>query len=521
MIGRTIHNRYEVIELLGDGSTASVYRARDKKLDREVALKILLPHVKETVRLRFHQEARSVARLNHPGIMALYDISQDNSYLIVELVEGYTLTHYIPCDIPVAVELTRQIASALHYAHEHGFIHRDIKPANIKVTESGQVKLMDLGLALPRENATRVTAEGMIIGTPAYLSPEQAQGLPLDRRTDIYSLGVVLYEMLTGQLPFASDDIPALLLQHVKQPPPPPRLHNPNIPAALEQAILKALEKKPERRFQTADEFSRAITATLPGGSAASTMPSRAVDATSTEDEEAVTDDLPSSRKRPTDGAIIRLVIAEDQTVLRKGLISLLTVRDDLIVIGEASNGDEALQRVLQLQPDVLVLDLNMPGKGGLDVLPLIRQQAPKVKVLILTGRDEDWYITQALRAGAHGYMLKSADHGDVVDAIQKVAAGTLVLGKGVAEKVVTGMLGTGTPEKPRLTDSERNLLLHVAAGYDNEGIAERLNVDLVIVINTLARAIDKLGAKDRHSAALKALRDGHILLEELQSLQG
>ncbi|MDL1903180.1 response regulator transcription factor, partial [Anaerolineae bacterium CFX9] len=127
----------------------------------------------------------------------------------------------------------------------------------------------------------------------------------------------------------------------------------------------------------------------------------------------------------------------------------------------------------------------------------------------------------QALRAGAHGYMLKSADHGDVVDAIQKVAAGTLVLGKGVAEKVVTGMLGTGTPEKPRLTDSERNLLLHVAAGYDNEGIAERLNVDLVIVINTLARAIDKLGAKDRHSAALKALRDGHILLEELQSLQG
>lgn len=222
MIGRTIHNRYEVIELLGDGSTASVYRARDKKLDREVALKILLPHVKETVRLRFHQEARSVARLNHPGIMALYDISQDNSYLIVELVEGYTLTHYIPCDIPVAVELTRQIASALHYAHEHGFIHRDIKPANIKVTESGQVKLMDLGLALPRENATRVTAEGMIIGTPAYLSPEQAQGLPLDRRTDIYSLGVVLYEMLTGQLPFASDDIPALLLQHVKQPPPPP-----------------------------------------------------------------------------------------------------------------------------------------------------------------------------------------------------------------------------------------------------------------------------------------------------------
>ena len=160
------------------------------------------------------------------------------------------------------MDIGRQIAQALYYAHEHEIIHRDIKPANIKVTSSGQVKIMDLGLALPRD-AKRVTTDGMIIGTPAYLSPEQAQGMTLDYRTDIYSLGIVLYEMATGQLPFLSDDIPALLMQHVKQPPPPLRLYSPDIPAALENVILKALEKNPARRFQSGEAFAQALTASL------------------------------------------------------------------------------------------------------------------------------------------------------------------------------------------------------------------------------------------------------------------
>jgi len=186
MIGRKLLNRYEIKEHLGDGSTATVYKALDTRLGRQVALKILLPHVRESTRNRFFQEALAAAQLNHPNIMAIYDIGDDADFhfLVVEFVDGMSLANYIPSPVTTVINFGRQIASALQYAHDHQVIHRDIKPANIKVTPNGVVKIMDLGLALPRD-AQRVTAEGMVIGTPAYLSPEQAQGYTLDHRTDI------------------------------------------------------------------------------------------------------------------------------------------------------------------------------------------------------------------------------------------------------------------------------------------------------------------------------------------------
>ena len=507
MIGRTLRNRYEVKELLGEGSTATVYKALDRRLGREVALKVLLPHVRDTVRKRFFQEATAVAQLNHPNIMAIYDMDEDGDvhFLVVEYVEGDSLTSYIPSPPEVVVDLGRQIALALHYAHDRQIIHRDIKPANIKVTAGGQAKIMDLGLALPKD-AKRVTTDGMIIGTPAYLSPEQAQGFTLDYRTDIYSLGVVLYEMAAGQLPFASDEIPVLLMQHVKQPPPPPRLIVPNLPVSLEAVILKTLEKNPVRRFQTCGALAQALTASLRAEQhEAPTQP------TSPVRPELSSSNLPETR------APLRVLVADDHTMLRKTLINFLAQHDELMVIGEAGDGESALSQALSLLPDVLLLDLNMPIRGGLEILPDVRRQAPNVKVLVLTGRDEDWYITQALRAGAHGYMLKSASETDLLDGINKVVQGHLVLGQGVAEKVVSGMLNRG--EVGKLTDSERQLLLLVAGGYDNEAIAERMGLPMPAVIETLAKAIDKMKARDRHAAALQALRQGYILLDELQTL--
>jgi DNA-binding NarL/FixJ family response regulator len=495
MIGRTVQNRYQINELLGEGSTATVYKAQDTRLGREVALKVLLPHVRDTVRKRFFQEATAVAALNHPGIMAIYDIgeAEDINYLVIEYVEGETLGAFIPSTPQQVVDIGRQIAQALHYAHERQIIHRDIKPANIKVTSGGQVKIMDLGLALPRD-AKRVTADGMIIGTPAYLSPEQAQGMTLDYRTDIYSLGIVLYEMAAGELPFLSDDIPALLLQHVKEPPPPIRSINPNVPVALEGVILKALEKNPTRRFQNAGALAQALGAVLTGSEVATQ----------------------ASRALPTDRPMLRVAIADDHAVLRKTLVNFLSEREDFIVVGEAGDGEAALNLAIELQPDILLLDLNMPIKGGLDVLPDIRAKAPNVRVLVLTGRDEEWYITQALKAGAHGYVLKSANENDLIDAIIKVTQGTLVLGKGVAEKVVTGMLN---PAPNKLSETERQILLMIAGGFDNDKIAERLGLPLPTFIETLARAMDKMKAKDRHAAALNALRQGDILLDELHAL--
>ncbi len=515
MIGRKLNNRYEIQEHLGDGSTATVYKALDTKLGRQVALKVLLPHVRETTRKRFFQEATAAAQLNHPGIMAIYDIGEDGDYhfLVVEYVEGVSLSYYVPSQPGMVVNLGRQIAQALGYAHARQIIHRDIKPANIKVTPDGTVKIMDLGLALPKE-ATRVTADGMVIGTPAYLSPEQAQGLNLDSRTDIYSMGVVIYELATGHLPFDADEIPALLLQQVKQPPPPPRLIVPDLPVELERLILKCLEKNPVRRYQNCEGLVEALNSvtivdpvdeneTLPVKPDLEEKPQAAHPA----------NPLPR-RTKPT----IRVLLADDHTILRRTLASFLENHDDFVVVGEAADGDAAMKQTLALLPDVLLLDLNMPGKGGLEILPTVRQEAPNVKVLILTGREEDWYIMRAMRAGAHGYVLKTGDEQELLDGIIKVTQGHMVLGQGVAERIVGGMLG-GDGQSSGLNITERQVLLYVAGGFDNPDIAKHLQLSQPMVIETLAHAMNKLGAKDRFEAALAALRQNLIDLDELHDL--
>lgn len=500
MIGRRLSKRYEILSLVGEGATAVVYRARDLKLNRVVALKVLLAQSRPATQQRFLQEAVAAAQLHHPNIMSIFDQDEDDGvqFLVVEYIEGTPLESMIPADPGVVVRIGAQIARALHYAHARGIVHRDIKPANIIVTPDGQAKLMDLGLALPRE-AKRVTAAGMIIGTPAYLSPEQAQGQPLDYRTDIYSLGVVLFEMATGQLPFSEDDIQALLLQHVRQPAPAPRTVRPGLPPDLDAIILKALEKSPARRFQSAGAMAEAL-------DAAALMPA------------AVTADLEAARSTQTTASHgsspIRLVLADDHELLLTALVGLLSEQPDLVVVGQAGDGAAAFEVTARQKPDVLLLDLNMPVRSGLDVLPEIRRASPATKVLILTGRNEDYYIIQALRAGAHGYLLKLAPSADLIDGIHRVLDGHVVLGAGVAEKVVAGML-QGAP----ISEDERKLLLLVAAGYSNEAIAERMERSLIIVTELLASAMNKLGATDRNAAALAAVRAGYIPPDELQTV--
>lgn len=500
MIGTKLNGRYEILELLGEGATSVVYKGRDSLLGREVALKVLHPHVRDTTRARFFQEAMAAAQLNHPHIMAIHDRGADNErdYLVVEYVQGQPLTEFVPSVPEAVVKLGQQIAEALHYAHERDIIHRDIKPANIMVTPEEHVKIMDLGLALPRE-AKRVTAPGMVIGTPAYISPEQAKGKSLDRRTDIYSLGIVLYEMATGQLPFNADDITALLLQHVQQPPPPPRLIVQEIPLPLESVILKALEKERSRRFQTARGLADALNAVF---STSRTIPA------------------PRAAEKPSPAPqtpVLRLVLADDHTLLRRTLASYLEDNGDILVVAEAGDGNAALEKTLETQPDVLLLDLNMPGKNGLEVLPEVREQAPDVKVLVLTGRDDEQYVMRALRAGAHGYMLKSSDEAQVLEGIRKVVQDELVLGRGIPEILVRDMI---FDEEKRLTMTELQVLLLVAAGYENDDISEALGLGMTEIIEMNASILDKMDVRDRNAAALKAIRTGLILFEDLQDLR-
>ncbi|HVO43579.1 MAG TPA: protein kinase, partial [Aggregatilineales bacterium] len=417
MIGKKLNDRYLVEELIGEGATATVYRGTDTRLRRTVAVKVLLPNVAASTHQRFEREALAAAKLNHPGIMTIFDVGQDHDYhfIIVELVRGRPLHDFIPSPPEEVARIGNQICLALDYAHRAGIIHRDIKPANIYLTEDGQIKIMDFGLAMAvTTDEKRLTSAGSIIGTPAYLSPEQAQGKRLDPRTDLYSLGVVLYEMVTGVLPFDADDIGAILLQQVNKAPVPPGDIVAEIPGWIEAAILKALEKLPENRFPTAAMMAQALSG-------------------------AARDERATQATAPV-GPHIRVVLADDHAALRAPLAAYLELSGDIAVVGEAGDGQEAIDQVAEYKPDVLMLDLNMPNVSGLEALPKIKREHPEVKVLVLTGRDETPYIMQALRSGANGYLLKTAAEEEVVNAVRDVYAGGMVLGQGIAERIVDGL---------------------------------------------------------------------------------
>lgn len=501
MIGVVFSNRYKIEELIGEGSTATVYRALDQRLQRHVAVKVLLPHVHDTTRKRFRAEAVAVAKLSHPNIMAVYDVNidSDQEYIIVELIRGRPLYHYIPSKPEVVANFGRQICLALDYAHGMDVIHRDIKPANIYVTDENVVKLMDFGLAIGRDTK-RLTAQGTIIGTPAYLSPEQAQGFKLDPRTDIYTTGVVLYELLVGELPFDADDITSILLQQVKKPPTPPSvIMSTPVPEKLEQVILKSMEKKPADRYQTAGEMATALGEYLGEPTTVATQES----------------EVSISADAKVDEKTITVVLADDHVILRTSLALFLDSCEGIKVIGEAANGEEAHKLVSELHPRVLLLDLNMPGTSGLTILPRLRQDFPQLKILILTGRDENVYIMRALRAGANGYILKTIEEKELQLAVENVASGNMVLGHGVAEKVVAGL---GQFEKEPLDAIERDILLCIAAGLDKPTIAHRLGMPEDEVTSSLIHIIDTLKVKGETDAALMALRAGWISLDEVHN---
>jgi serine/threonine protein kinase/DNA-binding CsgD family transcriptional regulator len=510
MIGQKLGNRYEIIELIGEGATAAVYRGFDTRLQRTVAVKVLLPYVDDTTRRRFQREALAAAKLNHANIMAIYDVGEEEGrpFLVIEHIEGRPLFTFIPCAPEVAAEFGRQICQALDYAHRQQLIHRDIKPANIHITPTGQIKIMDFGLAISGETK-RLTATGRIIGTPAYLSPEQAQGLPLTPRTDIYSTGVVLYELVTGVLPFDADDIGVLLLQQVKKPPRPPSEIVPEIPLSLEHVILKALSKQPDMRFESAGAMAAALAEISPRTDR--TLDTHVAEVTPPELEKV--DDL----SEEAESSVIRVALADDHRVLRTSLALFLGEQEDMVIVGEADDGEQTLKMVRQERPDVLLLDLNMPGTSGLDILPQIRSTWPDLKVLVLTGRDEDSYIVRALRAGAHGYVLKTTAEDELVRAVRDVAEGNLVLGRGVAERVVQGLVSQDA-NAPRLSDLDRAILMGIAAGMSNDQIAERLHLDPQLVDEQLLVLINMLGAKSRTDASLIALRRGLIMLEDLHN---
>jgi serine/threonine-protein kinase len=263
MIGKEIGN-HRILKELGKGGMGIVYKAHQLSLGRSVAMKVLPRHLTNDASFikRFHNEARAIARLNHPNIVQIYDIGHEDDihYYTMEFIEGPTLDDVVYKEGFLSPERTLailgQVSKALRYAHSQGIVHRDIKPSNIMIAKLGRVKLTDFGLAL-QQRATRLTVDGGIVGTPEYMSPEQASGRTATIQSDIYSLGVVAYELLTGKVPFEGDS-PLIVLNKIQNTEPQwPRSIDPDIPADLENIVRKMMARNPSDRYSSCQEIIR------------------------------------------------------------------------------------------------------------------------------------------------------------------------------------------------------------------------------------------------------------------------
>src|SRR6266568_2922807 len=265
--GTLIGGRYELVELAGEGSMASVWRATDRILERGVAVKILHPHLAENPEAleRFRAEALAEARLTHPNIVRVFDTGTEDgvAYIVIELLEGATLREVLgrhgALDPPQAVAIMLQVLAALQFAHEAGVVHRDIKPANVLVGADGRVKVADFGIAKAAYVGEDPTTTGQVLGSIPYMSPEQVEGADVDARSDVYSCGALLYQLLTGRLPFTAPTALAAAMRRLNEDPVPPRALRPGISRPLEAVVMRAMARHPDQRFASAEDMAAAL----------------------------------------------------------------------------------------------------------------------------------------------------------------------------------------------------------------------------------------------------------------------
>jgi predicted Ser/Thr protein kinase len=306
-------DRYEVGRLLGAGGMAEVFEGRDRLLARRVAIKVLQAQFARdpSFLIRFKREAQAAASLSHPNIVGVYDTGTEDGthFIVMEYVDGRTLKDVIRAEGPLyperAAEICADVCSALAAAHARGLIHRDIKPGNVMLTPDGKVKVMDFGIARATTSET-ITQTAAVVGTAQYISPEQAQGQTVDYRSDLYSVGCCLYEMLTGTVPFTGATPVAIAYRHVREDPTPPRMLNADVPAPLEAICLKAMAKLPDNRYQTAAELHDDLERFIHG---------RPVQATPLMDAAAATQAIPRGDPGPDPTAMLGGATAADRYV--------------------------------------------------------------------------------------------------------------------------------------------------------------------------------------------------------------
>jgi two-component system LytT family response regulator len=385
---------YSVVSKLGQGGMGAVYLADDTTLDRRVALKILPPEfASDPERLqRFLQEAKLASALAHPNVATIYEIGQDNRlwFLAMEYVEGQPLDARIregPLKTSDLVAIGMEVADALDDAHSKAIVHRDIKPANLMLTRRGHVKVLDFGLAkldsVPdRQDTQLMTSAGVVLGTVAYMSPEQALGRDVDYRTDIFSLGVVLYEMATGRLPFAGANTQETMARLLNSQPDAMARFNYEAPEELDRVVRKCLEKDRERRYQSARDLLVDL---------------KNLERDSSAGRAAASVILPAGAPKQ-----LRAVIVDDEELARNLLREYLQSSADVEIVAECANGFEAVKAISEHQPDLVFLDIQMPKLDGFEVLELIERE---VAVIFVTAYDQ--YAMKAFDAHAVDYLLK------------------------------------------------------------------------------------------------------------------
>jgi serine/threonine protein kinase len=272
MLGKTL-GQYELLSIIGTGGMAVVYKARQESMDRDVAIKVIGGQLAENADFitRFEREARLIAKLQHPHILPVYDFGRDSGrlYMVMRLVDGGSLDEKLrngPMQLAQVARMISGIASAMAYAHDQGIVHRDLKPNNILLDSKDNPYLTDFGIAKAlQDSENRLTATGTVMGTPSYMAPEQWRGEPVDARTDIYALGVMLFEMLTGKLPFTGDTPYALMYKHFDAPPPSPLMSNPNLPEGVTEVLNRALAKVKTDRYASADALAEDFNLAIAG----------------------------------------------------------------------------------------------------------------------------------------------------------------------------------------------------------------------------------------------------------------
>jgi putative two-component system response regulator len=391
--------QYRIVAPIGRGGMATVYRAHHGALDRDVAIKVLPDFFaeEESYRLRFQQEARSVARLKHSNILNVFDYGQEDgvTYLVLELVEGGTLGERLgsPMELEHVVRLLRPIANALDHAHSQNILHRDIKPSNILIQKDGTPVLADFGLATMVGSTQRLTASGTVLGTPEYMSPEQAAGEALGPASDQYSLAIVAYEMLTGRVPFQADTPVAVLLSHMSQAMPPTRELEGKLSGHLEEALRRGLAKAPSDRYPNATEFVAALTpAAWTGGSRPN----------------------PNAVRATRRGAQSVLVV-DDGAANRELIEACLAEVDCMIRMAE--DGPAALRMIASASPDLILLDVQMPGMDGYEVCRRVKANSANrlIPVVMITALDRTDDRVKALDAGADDFMSKPVERAELV----------------------------------------------------------------------------------------------------------